>query len=93
MVDHNGGNGISIISCPENPRINHCNITYNAKIGIYIRACDDIIVSANKFEDNLDAVHVIKGYNLTMTGNNIDDHLRYGIVIENTYGSIISPTW
>jgi nitrous oxidase accessory protein NosD len=25
-----------------------------------------------------------------MTGNNIDDHLRHGIVVENTYGSVIS---
>jgi hypothetical protein len=25
-----------------------------------------------------------------MTGNNIDDHLRHGIVIENVYGSVIS---
>ena len=25
-----------------------------------------------------------------MTGNNLDDHLRHGVVIENTYGSIVS---
>jgi nitrous oxidase accessory protein NosD len=25
-----------------------------------------------------------------MTGNNIDDHLRDGVVIENTYGSVLS---
>ena len=89
-VDHNGRNGISITRCPENPRINHCNITYNAKVGIYIIACDDIVVSANQFEENQDALQLVDGYNLSMSGNNIDDHLRYGIVIENTYGSFIS---
>jgi hypothetical protein len=25
-----------------------------------------------------------------MTGNNVDDHLRHGVVIENTYGSVVS---
>jgi len=90
MVDHNGGNGINIIRCPENPRINHCNITYNARAGIRVVACDDVIISANQFEENQDALQFIDGFNLTMTGNNIDDHLRYGIVVENTYGSVIS---
>ena len=30
------------------------------------------------------------GYNLCMTGNCLDDHLRDGVVIENTYGSVVS---
>src|SRR6056297_1480864 len=25
-----------------------------------------------------------------MTGNNLDDHLRHGVVIENTYGSVVT---
>jgi hypothetical protein len=25
-----------------------------------------------------------------MTGNNLDDHLRHGVIIENTYGSVVS---
>jgi len=25
-----------------------------------------------------------------MAGNNVDDHLRHGVVIENTYGSVVS---
>jgi parallel beta-helix repeat protein len=90
MVDHNGGNGINLTRCPENPRINHCNITYNGKAGIYVIACDDVVISANQFEENQDALQFIDGFNLTMSGNNIDDHLRYGIVVENTYGSFIS---
>jgi hypothetical protein len=90
MVDHNGGNGISINRCPENPRINHCNITYNAKAGMVVTACDDVVISANQFEENEDGLRFIDGYNLTMTGNNIDDHLRHGIVVESTYGSVIS---
>ena len=47
-------------------------------------------MSATQFEENQDALHCIDGYNLTMTGNTIDDHLRRGVVIENTYGSVVS---
>ena len=79
-----GRNGISLTRCPENPRINHCNITYNAKAGVYVIACDDVVISANQFEENQDALQFIDGYNLTMSGNKIDEHLRYGVVVENT---------
>jgi hypothetical protein len=89
-VDHNGGNGINMKNCTENPRIALCNITYNAKAGINIDGGHDIVVSANEFEENQDALRIKDGFNLTMTGNNIDDHLRHGIVVENTYGSVIS---
>lgn len=89
-IDHNGGNGINMKNCTENPRISLCNITYNGKAGININGGHDIIVSTNQFEENQDALRINDGYNLTMTGNNIDDHLRHGIVVENTYGSVIS---
>ncbi|MFW6163756.1 MAG: NosD domain-containing protein, partial [Planctomycetota bacterium] len=53
-------------------------------------ACHDIVVSANQFEENRDALRCTNGYNLCMTGNCLDDHLRHGVVIENTYGSVVS---
>lgn len=89
-LDHNGGHGINMKNCTENPRISLCNINYNVKAGINIDGGHDIIVSSNQFEENQDALRINDGYNLTMTGNNIDDHLRHGIVVENTYGSVIS---
>jgi parallel beta-helix repeat protein len=89
-VDHNGRHGIHMNLCTENPRIAHCNITYNGETGIYIYGGHDIVVNANEFEENRDALQLIDGFNLTMTGNNIDDHLRNGVVIENVYGSVIS---
>lgn len=90
-IDHHGEHGISTINCVEDARINHCIITYNAKVGLYILGDHDIIVSANQFEENQDALHFIDACNLTMTGNNIDDHQRHGVVMENTYGgSLIS---
>lgn len=89
-IDNNGGHGINMLNCYENPRIVNNNITYNAKAGINIDGGHDIIVSANEFEENQDALRIKDGFNLTMTGNNIDDHLRHGVVVENTYGSIIS---
>ena len=30
------------------------------------------------------------GFNLTFTGNNIDDHLRHGVVVENSMGNTVS---
>lgn len=89
-IDHNGGHGINMKNCTENPRIANCNLTYNLKAGINIDGGHDIVVSGNQFEENQDALRIKDGFNLTMTGNNIDDHLRHGIVVENTYGSIIS---
>ena len=52
--------------------------------------CHDIVVNGNQFEENQDALRCIDAFNLCMTGNNIDDHLRHGVVIENTYGSVVS---
>lgn len=89
-VDHNGGHGIHMIDCLEDPRVSDSIITYNAKVGVNIVAGHDIVVSANQFEENQDALHCINSYNLCMTGNNLDDHLGDGVVIENTYGSVVS---
>jgi hypothetical protein len=89
-VDNHGGNGIALIDCYEDPRVSDSILTYNKQAGLYIQAGHDIVVSANHFEENLDAVVCVDGYNLCMNGNNLDDHLRHGIVVENTYGSVIS---
>jgi hypothetical protein len=89
-VDHNGGHGIYLRNCTEDPRISDSIITYNAKAGLNIVATHDIVVNANQFEENQDAVRCIDSYNLVMNGNDVDDHLRHGVVIENTYGSVLS---
>ena len=47
------------------------------------------MVSGNQFEENCDALHCFDAYNLCLTGNCIDDHLGDGVVIENTYGSVV----
>lgn len=89
-VDHNGGNGIHLDRCYEDPRISDCLMTYNGLAGLQITECHDIVVNANQFEDNQDALRCIDSFNLCCNGNNIDDHKRHGIVVENTYGSVIS---
>jgi len=89
-VSYHGGDGIQLDHCFEDPRVCDSLFTYNKKIGLHLIGCHDIIVSANQFEENLDALHCIDGFNLCMTGNNIDDHLQHGVVIENTYGSVLS---
>ncbi|MBM3859522.1 MAG: hypothetical protein FJ395_07730 [Verrucomicrobia bacterium] len=89
-VERHGGHGINLVNCYENPRIAHCNITYNGQAGLNLTNCHDIVVNANQFEENLDAVRCADSFNLTMNGNNVDDHLRHGVIIENTYGSVLS---
>jgi len=89
-IDHNGGNGITLTNCYEDPRVSDSIITYNSGAGLNIIASHDIVVNANHFEENQDAVRCIDSFNLCMNGNNIDDHLRHGVVIENTYGSVLS---
>ena len=89
ISDH-GGDGIRLDHCYEDPRINDCLVTYNKGVGINLLGCHDIVVSACHFEENGDALHCIDGFNLCMTGNNLDDHLASGVVIENTYGSVVS---
>lgn len=89
-VSYHGGDGIRLDHCYEDPRIGDSLITYNKQAGLNLLGCHDIVVSSNQFEENQDAVRCSDGFNLCMNGNNIDDHLRHGVVIENTYGSVVS---
>jgi len=89
-VSENGGDGIRLDRCYEDPRVSNCLITYNKGTGLNLLGCHDIVVAANQFEENQDALHCIDSFNLCMTGNCVDDHLGHGVVIENTYGSVVS---
>jgi copper-binding protein NosD len=89
-VSYHGGNGIHLDHCYEDPRICDCLLTYNKGAGLYLDLCHDIVVVGNQFEENQDALVCKDSFNLCMTGNNLDDHLRHGVVIENTYGSVVS---
>jgi len=89
-VDHNGGHGVNLVDCYEDPRVCDSILTYNQHAGLNILRGHDIVVNGNQFEENEDAVRCIDSFNLCMNGNNLDDHLRHGVVIENTYGSVLS---
>lgn len=89
-VSYHGGDGIRLDQCYEDPRINDSLITYNKQTGVMLLGCHDIVVAGNQFEENNDALACLDGFNLCMTGNCVDDHLRHGVVIENTYGSVLS---
>ena len=89
-VSEHGGDGVRLDHCYEDPRISDSLFTYNKRNGVNLIGCHDIVVAANQFEENRDALRCADGFNLTMTGNNLDDHLRHGVVIENTYGSVVS---
>jgi hypothetical protein len=89
-VSENGGDGVLLDHCYEDPRVCNALITYNKGTGLNLLGCHDIVVSACQFEENHDALHCLDGFNLCMTGNCLDDHLNHGVVIENTYGSVVS---
>ena len=89
-VSHHGADGIRLYSCYEDPRVCDSLITYNKATGLHLIGCHDIVVASNQFEENHDALRCIDGFNLCMTGNNLDDHLGDGVVIENTYGSVVA---
>lgn len=89
-VSYHGGDGILLDYCYEDPRVCDSLITYNKGVGLNLQGCHDIVVSSNQFEENQDALHCADGFNLCMTGNCLDDHLGKGVVIENTYGSVVS---
>ena len=89
-VTHHGGDGIRLDNCYEDPRVSDSLMTYNKGVGLNLIGCHDIVVSSNQFEENQDALHCIDGFNLCMTGNCLDDHLDRGVLIENTYGSVLS---
>jgi hypothetical protein len=89
-IDHHGANGIRLVDCYEDPRVADSILTYNREAGLAIEGGHDIVVSANQFEENQDALRCSDSFNLCMNGNNLDDHLGHGVVIENTYGSVLS---
>ena len=89
-VSYHGQDGIRLDQCYEDPRVCDSLITYNKATGLQLIGCHDIVVAGNQFEENLDALHCFDGFNLCMTGNCVDDHLQHGVVIENTYGSVLS---
>jgi parallel beta-helix repeat protein len=79
-----------MLNCYEDPRVCNSLFTYNKATGLELVGCHDIVVSANQFEENQDALSCTDAFNLCMTGNCLDDHLGNGVVIENTYGSVVS---
>ncbi len=89
-VSNHGGDGIKLDRCYEDPRVSDCLITYNHQTGLNLPGCHDIVVCGNQFEENDDAVRCFDAFNLCFTGNCIDDHLGDGVVIENTYGSVVA---
>lgn len=89
-VSEHGEDGLRLDQCYEDPRVSDCLITYNRGTGLNLLGCHDIVVSANQFEENQDAIRCSDGFNLTCSGNAIDDHLGHGVVIENTYGSVVA---
>ncbi|NWG14343.1 MAG: right-handed parallel beta-helix repeat-containing protein [Acidobacteria bacterium] len=90
FIDHNGGHGICLADCYENPRITDCNITYNGGAGIHLKSKSwNPVITSNHFEENRDGVEALRIFNICMTGNSFDDHLRHGVIVEDSWGGIV----
>jgi parallel beta-helix repeat protein len=90
-VTEHGADGIHMERCFENARITDCMITYNKATGLNLNVNNhDTVVAGNHFEENQDGLRSADGFNLTMSGNNLDDHLGSAIIIEKMMGSVIS---
>jgi parallel beta-helix repeat protein len=89
-IDYHGKSGIYLDYCLENPRIYDNNIAYNKEMGVLLDGCHDIVVSANQMEENGIGIYGKGLFNATVTGNNIDDHIKNCIYFVNTLGSIIT---
>lgn len=90
-ISEHGADGIHMERCFENARIHDCMITYNKGTGLNLNVNNhDTIVSANHFEENFDGLRSGDGFNLTMTGNNLDDHLGSAVIIEKMMGSVVT---
>lgn len=89
-VSRHGGIGILLDRCYEDPRVCNCLITYNTGTGLALPGCHDIVVAANQFEENKTGLRCTDAFNLCLTGNCFDDHLGDGVIVENTYGSVLS---
>jgi parallel beta-helix repeat protein len=89
-IDYHGKSGIYLDYCIENPRVYDNNIAYNKEMGVLLDGCHDIVVSANQMEENGIGIYGNGLYNATITGNNIDDHIKNCIYFINTLGSIIT---
>ena len=66
---YHGGDGLILKDCYEDPRIIGCLFTNNKRRGVMLDNCHDIIVSANQFEENEDALQCSDSFNLCMNGN------------------------
>jgi len=89
-IDYHGKSGVYLDYCYENPRVYDNNIAYNREMGVLLDGCHDIVVSANQMEENGIGIYGKGLYNATVTGNNIDDHIKNCIYFINTLGSIIT---
>ncbi|MFC1558770.1 NosD domain-containing protein [candidate division KSB1 bacterium] len=89
-IDYHGKSGIYLDYCYENPRVYDNNLAYNKEMGVLLDGCHDIVVSANQMEENGIGIYGKGLYNATVTGNNIDDHIKNCIYFVNTLGSIIT---
>ena len=74
---YHGGDRLHLKDCFEDPRIIGCLFTYNKRCDGLLDGCHDIVVSANQFEEDEDALKCVDSFNLWMNGNNIDDHLQH----------------
>jgi parallel beta-helix repeat protein len=87
----NGGNGLNLHICYEDPRVVSCVISYNRKAGLRMEECHDIAVSASHFEENYqEGLLAIDTWNIAASGNDFDDNHGSAVVLKGCVGCPLS---
>jgi len=87
----NGGNGLNLYICYEDPRVVSCVISYNRKAGLRMEGCHDIAVSASHFEENYqEGLLAVDTWNIAASGNDFDDNRGSAVVLKGCVGCPLS---
>ena len=87
----NGGNGLNLHICYEDPRVVSCVISYNRKTGLRMQGCHDIAVSASHFEENYQhGLLAVDTWNIAASGNDFDDNRGSAAALKGCVGSPLS---
>ncbi len=89
-VDHHGEHGIRLLDVFEGPRVLGSSVHDNGFDGLYTLASSDLVVSANQFARNRDAINAQRTKTLCLNGNNISHHRRHGIHLDSATAAAIS---
>jgi len=87
----NGGNGLNLHICLEDPRVVSCVISYNRRAGLRIEGAHDLVVASSHFEENYEeGMLALDSWNIAASGNDFDDNRKSAVVLKGCIGCPLS---